>query len=200
LDRIVLVIAFVLVGCGGKRAFPTCANVGCGAPPLCSEGCRATCGCCSCTPGDRQGDLVCTNGCYAPAPPVDASADASPDGGWTPPSACALPFDPGPCDASIPVYAFVGSTCAPSVYGGCQGNANRFRTLEECLGTCEGRPVPNGCPAGRIARAICLACGPAGGCATLLQSCALPCDGDGGTCSGALPFCFDGVCQYGGCE
>jgi hypothetical protein len=51
-----------------------CATVGCSAPPLCSLGCTATCGCCSCAEGERQGDLVCHGGCYAPA---DGGADAS---------------------------------------------------------------------------------------------------------------------------
>jgi hypothetical protein len=70
---------------GGTTSF-SCANVGCSQPPLCSEGCRAPCGCCFCSPGMRQGDLVCTNGCYAPAVAPDAAgldqaADAPPAAG-----------------------------------------------------------------------------------------------------------------------
>ena len=58
---------------GGATSF-SCANVGCSQPPLCSEGCRAPCGCCPCSPGVRSGDLVCTtNGCYAPAVTPDAA-------------------------------------------------------------------------------------------------------------------------------
>jgi hypothetical protein len=51
-----------------------CANVGCAAPPLCTIGCAAACGCCRCTPGERIGDLVCVDtGCYEPAPVRDAA-------------------------------------------------------------------------------------------------------------------------------
>jgi len=172
-----------------------CANVGCGAPPLCSVGCQTTCGCCACAPGDRNGDLVCTSaGCYAPAPPLDAGPDGTA-------SVCTLPFEVGPCDALFNVYAYVNGACVPRVYGGCQGNGNRFNTLEECLTTCEGRPVPNACPSGRVAQEICLACGPAGGCSQSKAVCALPCDADGGAsqCEPSLPFCVHGVCQQAFC-
>jgi hypothetical protein len=43
-----------------------CATVGCSAPPLCSAGCTATCGCCACAEGEHSGDLVCHGGCYVP--------------------------------------------------------------------------------------------------------------------------------------
>lgn len=177
---------------------PSCANVGCAAPPQCSAGCQATCGCCACAPGERNGDLVCTSGgCYAPAPATDGGA--TPDAGA---AVCMLPFDVGPCDALFPVYAFVDGACVQRTYGGCQGNGNRFNTLEECLATCEGRPVPNGCPAGRIAKEICLGCGLAGGCAQTKTVCALPCDADAGAtacASSSLPICYAGVCQYAFC-
>lgn len=202
---IVAVAALALVGaaCGGSLtpspdAAPNCANVGCAAPPLCSTGCQATCGCCSCAPGQRSGDLVCTSqGCYEPAAD-DGGID---HGGWSPAAACGLPFEAGPCDAAIPVYASVGGACVPRVYGGCQGNDNRFTTLEECLVACEGRPVPNGCPAGRIAQEICLACGLAGGCGHSAMVCALSCDADAGSagCAGPLANCYAGVCQAAFC-
>jgi trypsin inhibitor len=122
------------------------------------------------------------------------------DGGWQPAAACALPFETGPCEALIPVYAYVGGACVPRTYGGCEGNDNRFTTLEECLMTCEGRPVPNSCPAGRTAQQICLACGPAGGCAKSETVCAIACDADAGVpCASPLPFCSEGVCQLAGC-
>src|SRR5262245_16714450 len=47
-------------------------------------------------------------------------------GGATGAAACALPFDPGPCRAAIPVFAYVDGACVQRVYGGCDGNANRF--------------------------------------------------------------------------
>jgi len=203
-------LALLVPSCGGGGQAHPCANVIC-AVPLCNAACQGTCGCCSCTPGDRYGHLICTDrGCYdappsdggsdtdTPAPPTDGGLDS----GWTPPAACALPYDVGPCDAAIPVYAYVGGACVPRVYGGCQGNENRFTTLEECLATCEGRPVPNGCPSGRVAQQICLACGPAGGCANQATVCALGCDADAGasTCGASQFVCYAGVCQVAFCE
>jgi len=202
---VVALAALSLLGaaCGSSLtpppdAAPSCANVGCAAPPLCSTGCQATCGCCPCAPGQRNGDLVCTGaGCYEPVS-TDGGSDHS---SWSPAAACGLPFEVGPCDAAIPVYAYVGGACVARVYGGCQGNDNRFTTLEECLVACEGRPIPNGCPAGRVAHEICLACGPAGGCGHSATVCALPCDADAGvaTCTGPLPDCYAGACQLGHC-
>jgi hypothetical protein len=178
----------------GGNPPPSCANVGCSAPPLCSVGCQATCGCCSCSPGERNGELVCTSqGCYAPAPASDGGVDAG-DGG----EVCGLPFDPGPCRAAIPVYAMVAGDCVERTYGGCEGNGNRFSTLEECIATCAAKAV-NGCPPNRAAREICLACGPAGGCAKTATVCALVCNEPVGASPSVCPpslTCYDGVCQY----
>lgn len=52
-------------GTGGTSSVD-CATVGCSAPPLCSAGCTATCGCCACAEGEHSGDLVCHGGCYVP--------------------------------------------------------------------------------------------------------------------------------------
>jgi len=131
------------------------------------------------------------------------SLSAGNDGGWTPAAACALPFEVGTCRADIPVYAYVNGACVVRSYGGCDGNDNRFDTLEACLATCEGRPVPYGCPAGRVAQEICLACGSAGGCAQTVMVCALPCDVDAGAgaagCADDSFACFAGFCQVGFC-
>jgi hypothetical protein len=122
------------------------------------------------------------------------------DSGWAPAAACALPFEVGTCRALIPVYASVNGACVPQTYGGCDGNDNRFDTLEACLAACEGRPVPNGCPGGRVAHEICLACGSAGGCAQTATVCALPCDVDAGAgCADDSFACFAGFCQVGFC-
>jgi hypothetical protein len=192
----------------GDSGMPAmCANVGCAAPPLCSQGCQAPCGCCSCAPGERAGDLLCVGGCYVPAPSEDAGMDASGASdargdvhidGWRAPAACLLPFEVGPCDAAIRVYAFVGGACVERLYGGCQGNDNRFSSLEECMATCEGRPAAFPCPTGRVAHEICVACGPAGGCGKTIEVCALSCTG-GASCPTTLPMCIGGVCQLGGC-
>jgi hypothetical protein len=99
------------------------------------------------------------------------------------------------------VYASVGGACVLRSYGGCDGNDNRFDTLEACLAACEGRPVPYGCPAGRVAQEICLACGPAGGCAQTETVCALRCDVDAGAagCADDSFACLANFCQVGFC-
>jgi hypothetical protein len=50
-----------------------CSLVGCAMPPLCANGCTATCGCCPCAEGTWQDNLVCQGGCWA-AP--DAGVDS----------------------------------------------------------------------------------------------------------------------------
>ena len=196
-----LTLALVGASCGGNSG-NICAGTGCGAPPMCGVGCQTPCGCCSCRAGERIGDLVCTeNGCYAPAPPTDGGMDGGIDSGWTPYVSCTLPFDPGPCSGVIPGFAFKDGKCASVNFSSCQGNENRFSTLEECLIACEGRPVPNGCPAGRVAKEICLQCGPAGGCSKSDTVCASACDVDAGpACASPLPICYDGVCQNAFCD
>jgi hypothetical protein len=69
-----------------------------------------------------------------------SSGSAGTAGAGGEPSACFLNPDPGPCLASMPRYAFDGSTglCLPFIYGGCDGNANNFETIESCYATCIG--------------------------------------------------------------
>uniref|UniRef100_A0A6B0UIH8 Putative kunitz n=1 Tax=Ixodes ricinus TaxID=34613 RepID=A0A6B0UIH8_IXORI len=55
---------------------------------------------------------------------------------WNP--NCALPPDDGPCRARIPSYYFDNQTCREFMYGGCEGNANNFETLEACNQACKG--------------------------------------------------------------
>lgn len=51
---------------------------------------------------------------------------------------CAMKADDGPCKAMIRSYFFNMYThqCEEFIYGGCEGNENRFDTLEECKKTC----------------------------------------------------------------
>lgn len=114
---------------------------------------------------------------------------------WQPPPQCALPFDPGLCQANQRVFAAVDGICIEQHYGGCDGNDNRFRRLEECLAVCEGRPVPRSCSEGRVERRICVECGDNGGCKAF-SACAKPCT-DTTEC-GPL-HCIEGVCQAGFC-
>lgn len=57
---------------------------------------------------------------------------------------CSLPPMSGDCQAYIPRWYFNAFTggCTQFIYGGCDGNANRFRTLAECENTCGGRTSP----------------------------------------------------------
>jgi hypothetical protein len=71
---------------------------------------------------------------------VRSRSDAGPnnqlplDGG----SICTLPADAGPCEAAMPQWFHNAETgrCEQFTYGGCEGNANRFDTLEACNQDC----------------------------------------------------------------
>lgn len=51
---------------------------------------------------------------------------------------CDLPKDSGACDAIVPSFWHNPQTglCEPFVYGGCEGNPNRFATRDDCLAAC----------------------------------------------------------------
>ena len=53
-------------------------------------------------------------------------------------SVCTLPPVSGPCFAHIPSYYFNSKRgqCEEFIYGGCDGNDNRFSTMVECRRTC----------------------------------------------------------------
>lgn len=134
-----------------------------------------------------------------PDPTGPATGGAGPGPTWTPPSRCQQAFDGGTCEAAIPVFAYDGEHCVPKTYGGCDGNDNRFYTIEECLSVCEGAPTVNPCPEGRVRKSICISCGPAGGCGETLDACAKPCELQE-ECTGTPTLgCADGVCQAYGC-
>lgn len=52
---------------------------------------------------------------------------------------CHLPEAPGPCRALLSRYFFDSKTqrCKRFYYGGCYGNANNFKTLEQCQVKCQ---------------------------------------------------------------
>jgi hypothetical protein len=126
----------------------------------------------------------------------DASTSADADA-FTPPDTCDLPFDPGPCEAAIRVYASVNGQCVEKVYGGCQGNENRFFSLEECLMTCEGRPGARECPPGRAVKETCLQCVIAGGCGASRLACAIPCTKEEDCAAAGNGYaCNLGVCGF----
>ena len=113
---------------------------------------------------------------------------------WQPPPECSLPYEPGPCDPSGPVFVAIDGVCVeqPS----CGINANNFATLEECLAVCEGRPHALPCPEGRAAQPFCPACGVVGGCPDAFLGCAQTCT-DSAECE--FGACIDGICQQGFC-
>jgi hypothetical protein len=111
---------------------------------------------------------------------------------WKPPALCSMPFDPGPCDAAMPRFAAVNGVCQGQVYGGCGGNDNNFTTMEECMATCEGRPLVNPCPSDRVAASMCVECGP--GCVRSIDGCAERCD-TGEDCAAPGASCIDGLCE-----
>lgn len=67
-----------------------------------------------------------------------------PSMGGAPSAVCDLPIETGPCDAAISSYAFntEKGTCERFVYGGCEGNDNRFATLTACQAACENITCP----------------------------------------------------------
>ncbi|KAG6445181.1 hypothetical protein O3G_MSEX003791 [Manduca sexta] len=52
---------------------------------------------------------------------------------------CFLPLEVGVCRALFFRYGYDPAikACKEFMYGGCQGNANNFKTLEECQEACE---------------------------------------------------------------
>ncbi len=59
---------------------------------------------------------------------------------------CDLEPVTGPCLAYFPSYFYNSTTgnCEMFVYGGCQGNDNRFETVSDCLEACGGIQVTDG--------------------------------------------------------
>lgn len=52
---------------------------------------------------------------------------------------CNLSPEVGPCRASFHRYFYdvVSGLCEPFIFGGCRGNRNNFKTMEECAGLCK---------------------------------------------------------------
>jgi hypothetical protein len=77
-----------------------------------------------------------------------------------------LPKVVGPCEAAVPAYWHDPATgvCMPFIFGGCDGNANNFPSLEACQMTCSGgQPDMD-------------ACSGVGDCLLLSDSCCAACN------------------------
>jgi hypothetical protein len=61
-------------------------------------------------------------------------------GGSSASGICRLPIASGDCLAYMPSWGFDTATqrCVPFVYGGCEGNANRFASATDCVAQCGG--------------------------------------------------------------
>ena len=55
---------------------------------------------------------------------------------------CTLPILVGPCEAAMPRFGYSPdlNECLEFTYGGCDGNSNRFSTVEECEALCVTPP------------------------------------------------------------
>lgn len=51
---------------------------------------------------------------------------------------CLAPVDAGPCNSEITAYYYdpQSQACQAFIYGGCEGNANRFQSEEQCERLC----------------------------------------------------------------
>ncbi|KAK3096134.1 hypothetical protein FSP39_023576, partial [Pinctada imbricata] len=57
---------------------------------------------------------------------------------------CELPAERGPCNKLELRYRFSEESeyCQTFLYGGCEGNRNNFKTIEECVKTCVDERLP----------------------------------------------------------
>ncbi|XP_067942648.1 BPTI/Kunitz domain-containing protein-like [Watersipora subatra] len=55
------------------------------------------------------------------------------------PPMCAMKADSGPCRSYVQRYYYNEDTqnCEKFTYGGCYGNTNNFRTMQECQASCD---------------------------------------------------------------
>uniref|UniRef100_R4G348 KP-Ver-5 n=1 Tax=Vermicella annulata TaxID=1295044 RepID=R4G348_9SAUR len=54
------------------------------------------------------------------------------------PHICHLPANPGLCNGKFQAFYYnrIQRSCLMFMYGGCGGNANNFKTIDECKQTC----------------------------------------------------------------
>ena len=84
------------------------------------------------------GGTVITGGSHAGGTASGGTGSSSIGTSTSVQSPCLLPADSGPCDGALAKYFFNVNTgqCEAFGYGGCEGNANRFDTLQACQQRC----------------------------------------------------------------
>ncbi|KAK7171702.1 hypothetical protein R3I93_004108 [Phoxinus phoxinus] len=105
-----------------------------------------TYGGCGGNQNNYETEEICMTTCTVRLIPSDQKADVFPstpipDSSLSFEEACAIPSESGPCRASFRMFYFEASTqsCKPFIYGGCQGNLNRYGSEDECMSACHGK-------------------------------------------------------------
>lgn len=178
-------------------AFGLLATFGCEPKPKpcrsgadCTTGtfCTVESGVCNPPPGCEGGDAVCPAVCYGTCEPRRTAACQT--------------------DADCRTFAFTCSGCeclalstvepeptCPTAGVPCFADPCLTKAAVCAAGRCAITPVS--CDAGFVARRVCAACGPAGGCAAV-ANCARVCQ-QNADCAADSLSCTDGVCQVVGC-
>ncbi|KAG5837305.1 hypothetical protein ANANG_G00237890 [Anguilla anguilla] len=83
----------------------------------------------------------CQTTCSGTATPSSRKAPEENSSGSKSSESCVEKQDTGPCRAAFPRFYFdpASQSCQPFIYGGCQGNGNRFHTVEDCMSLCSGQ-------------------------------------------------------------
>jgi len=115
---------------------------------------------------------------------------------------CMLPPDSGPCRGAFRAYYYdiQRDSCRSFVYGGCEGNNNKFKTIRDCLRRCdansEWKDQQSQLTVAQHSQHCDTPC---------TDTCLLP--REPGNCLAAIPSFFfnttSGVCEqftYGGCN
>jgi hypothetical protein len=156
--------------------------------------------------GERCGATVCSAGKVC----CNASCGiCTPPGGVCTQQACDPPSAQCRADADCRAFAFMCTGCDCLALGAndrepvCPGPGVQC-LVDPCLnqrascdsGRCVITPASS-CGPGTVARRVCIACGPAGGCATETD-CARVCTQDA-DCGVNQTRCLEGLCQVQGC-
>uniref|UniRef100_A0A6I8PHS6 WAP four-disulfide core domain 8 n=1 Tax=Ornithorhynchus anatinus TaxID=9258 RepID=A0A6I8PHS6_ORNAN len=113
----------------------TCPRVIPGTKGTCAHQCRGDFSC-------PWGHKCCSNGCGYVCMQVVMKSSRD---------ICEEPVEVGRCMGHIPMYYYNSKTkkCESFIYGGCQGNENQFKTIEECMARCGGSVKLGRCPISR---------------------------------------------------